>query len=116
MAHTLPAIANTQEPDSDFALIARLVRDYVWKYRRLVIIAALCMIVGAAATGITAWLLDPAVKLIFIDRRGTGRGSRAGIRRGDGRRIPRGEPGIKVARPGVVECGRMGGGDVGQRR
>lgn len=69
MAHTLPAIANTKEPDSDFALIARLVRDYVWKYRRLVIIAALCMIVGAAATGITAWLLDPAVKLIFIDRR-----------------------------------------------
>ncbi len=69
MTSNLPTHSASRPADSDLALIGRLVREHVWKYRRLVIIASVCMIIGAAATGITAWLLDPAVKLIFIDRR-----------------------------------------------
>ena len=55
--------------DGDFALIARLLRDYVGPRRGALILALLCMAGGALTTGAIAWLLDPAIKYIFLDKR-----------------------------------------------
>jgi subfamily B ATP-binding cassette protein MsbA len=55
--------------DGDFALIARLVRDYVGPHKVTLSLAILCMIGGAAMPPILAYLLEPAIRLIFEDRR-----------------------------------------------
>ena len=53
----------------DMALMLRMVRDYLGPRKLTVFFAVLCMIGGAATTAALAWLLDPAIKLIFIDKR-----------------------------------------------
>jgi len=65
---TRVAEAPAAEP-SDFALILRMVRDYLGPRKLTLFFAVLCMIGGAATTAALAWLLDPAIKLIFIDKR-----------------------------------------------
>lgn len=54
---------------SAWALMARLFRDYVGPRKGALILAVLCMAGGAATTGILAWILDPAVKTIFFEKR-----------------------------------------------
>ena len=54
---------------SDLALILRMVRDYLGPRKLTLFFAVLCMMGGAATTAALAWLLDPAIKLIFIDKR-----------------------------------------------
>ena len=54
--------------DSDFALIWRLLHDYLGKHLPTVVIAVICMIGSAAMVGALAWLLNPAVKQIFMER------------------------------------------------
>lgn len=63
--------ARTYDPrrGKDFALIARLLREYMGPRRSTLVLAVFCMAGGAAITAILAWLLDPAVKYIFLDRR-----------------------------------------------
>src|SRR5262245_54697435 len=53
----------------DFALVVRLVRDYLGPHKLTLLFAVLCMVGGAATTAALAWLLDPAIKLIFLDKR-----------------------------------------------
>jgi subfamily B ATP-binding cassette protein MsbA len=55
--------------DGDFALIGRLLHDYLRRQKLTLAFAVLCMAGGAAMTGILAWLLDPAIKLVFLEKR-----------------------------------------------
>jgi len=59
-------------PDSaqgDLALLSRLARDYVVPQSGTLAIAVVCMVVGAATTGVLAWMLDPIIKLLFLEKR-----------------------------------------------
>ena len=49
-------------------IVKRLYREYVKKYLGRVIIALILSVVVAGSTSSIAWLLDPAVKKIFIDQ------------------------------------------------
>lgn len=55
--------------DGDFALIWRLLHDYIGPHFPTVVAAVVCMVGGAAMTALLAWLLDPAIKLIFLEKR-----------------------------------------------
>lgn len=55
-------------PASSGALIWRLLRDYVRPQAWRLGVAALCMAIVAATTGALAWLLQPAVDKIFIEK------------------------------------------------
>jgi subfamily B ATP-binding cassette protein MsbA len=61
--------AHLRESDGDLALIGRLLRHYLGPRKVQVVLAILCMAGGAITTGILAWLLDPAIKYIFFDKR-----------------------------------------------
>ncbi|HSZ75682.1 MAG TPA: ABC transporter ATP-binding protein [Rhizomicrobium sp.] len=56
-------------PLSPTAIVRRLFRHYVRKQWRMLSVAVFCMIVTACATGALSWLLDPAIKLIFLEKR-----------------------------------------------
>jgi subfamily B ATP-binding cassette protein MsbA len=47
----------------------RLAAEYLSPHARALGLAALCMIAAAAGTAALAYLLDPAIKLIFLDKR-----------------------------------------------
>src|SRR5436190_885605 len=51
----------------DFAIIGRLLRDYMRRRWNRLLLAGTCMIVTAAMNGMLAWLLDPAIKHIFLE-------------------------------------------------
>ena len=56
------------KPHGDFAILARLARDYLG-HRYLVLAAAIaCMVATSSMNGALAWLLDPASKKIFLDK------------------------------------------------
>jgi ATP-binding cassette, subfamily B, bacterial MsbA len=59
----------TPAPLAPTAIISRLFRDYVRKQWRMLWVALFCMVVTAAMTGALSWLLDPAIKLIFLEKR-----------------------------------------------
>ena len=49
-------------------ILLRLYNDYTKKYLKKIIISLLLSIVVAASTSSIAWLLDPAIKKIFIEK------------------------------------------------
>ena len=49
-------------------IIKRLYRDYSKKFLKKIFLAALFSILVAASTSAIAWLLDPAIKKIFLDK------------------------------------------------
>ena len=49
-------------------ILKRLYRDYVKKHIKTILIALILSIIVAGSTSGIAWLLDPAVKKIFIDQ------------------------------------------------
>ena len=51
----------------DFAIIGRLLHDYMRRRWNRLVLASVCMLVTAAMNGALAWLLDPAIKQIFLD-------------------------------------------------
>src|SRR5712671_2720281 len=55
--------------DSDVALIGRLLRDYLGLQKLNLAFAILCMAGGAAMTALLAWLLDPAIRYVFLEKR-----------------------------------------------
>lgn len=55
-------------PVSSVALLRRLIRQYIWRYRKKIVFAALLMVVTAAATAMNAWLLQPVMDEIFINK------------------------------------------------
>src|SRR5256885_17117877 len=55
--------------DSDVALIGRLLRDYLGRQKLNLVFAVVCMAGGAAMTALLAWLLDPAIRYVFLEKR-----------------------------------------------
>ena len=49
-------------------ILLRLFNSYVKKYFKKLILALVLSLLVAASTGSIAWLLDPAVKKIFVDQ------------------------------------------------
>jgi subfamily B ATP-binding cassette protein MsbA len=64
---TNPAVLPAQG-QSDAALIRRLLRDYIGRQKLTLIFAVFCMAGGAAMTGLLAWLLDPAIRYVFLEK------------------------------------------------
>ncbi len=52
-------------------ILKRLYREYVKKYIKRILLSLFLSIIVAGSTAATAWLLDPAVKKIFIDKNQT---------------------------------------------
>ena len=50
------------------ALVHRLVRDFVRRHTGKIIIAFLCMGLAAGSTAIRAWLMQPVLDRVFVDR------------------------------------------------
>jgi len=55
--------------DNDTALIHRLLHDYIGRHKLTLVFAVICMAGGAAMTGLLAWLLDPAIRYVFLEKR-----------------------------------------------
>lgn len=53
---------------SGTALIKRLFRDHIRHYTGKLLLALACMVIAAAATACNAWLLQPALDKIFIEK------------------------------------------------
>ena len=49
-------------------ILKRLYREHVKRYFKRIILSLFLSIIVAGSTSATAWLLDPAVKKIFIDK------------------------------------------------
>ncbi len=54
---------------STLALLKRLLREGVRPYAWRIALAVMCMGVVAAATALSAWLMDPVVNKVFVERR-----------------------------------------------
>ena len=50
------------------AILKRLYKEHVKKYFKRIMLSLVLSLIVAASTSATAWLLDPAVKKIFIDQ------------------------------------------------
>ena len=48
-------------------ILKRLFKEYVQKHLKKILLALILSLVVAASTAGIAWLLDPAIKKIFID-------------------------------------------------
>ena len=66
---TRVAPASAAKP-GELALMLRMIREYLGPRKFTLFLAVVCMAGGAATTAALAWLLDPAIKLIFLDKRG----------------------------------------------
>ena len=49
-------------------ILKRLFKNYIRKYLKLIFLSLILSIIVASSTSVTAWLLDPAIKKIFIDK------------------------------------------------
>ena len=49
-------------------ILKRLYKDYTKKYLNKIILSSFFSIIVAGSTSAIAWLLDPAIKKIFIDK------------------------------------------------
>ena len=54
--------------DELIIIIKRLYRDYVKKHFKRIILSLILSLVVAGSTAATAWLLDPAIKKIFVEQ------------------------------------------------
>lgn len=66
---SLPAEAKIPLSDArSSALMRRLFREAAWPYRWRMLGAIVCMALVAGTTALTAWLLDPVVNKVFVER------------------------------------------------
>ena len=49
-------------------IFSRLFKQYIKKYLKKIILSLFLSLTVAGSTGAIAWLLDPAIKKIFIDQ------------------------------------------------
>ena len=54
--------------EASLSLLRRVVRDLVRPYTGRLILAVICMVLVAGATAASAWLMDPMVNKIFIEK------------------------------------------------
>ena len=64
----MSVILEDQTPASTRYLLSRLVRDFVKPYISRLILAGLCMALAAGATAALAYLMEPVLDQVFIDR------------------------------------------------
>ena len=50
------------------SILKRLYKDYTKKYLNKIILSALFSVLVAGSTSAIAWLLDPAIKKLFIEK------------------------------------------------
>ena len=60
-----------EEGTRSFALVRRLVRDFMGRHLGAIILAFLCMGIAAGSTALRAWLMEPVLDRIFIARDGS---------------------------------------------
>jgi len=53
---------------SDLEILKRLYKDYTSKFLKKILLAVLFSIIVATSTSAIAWLLDPAIKKLFIEK------------------------------------------------
>ena len=53
---------------SNFEILKRLYKDYTLKFLNKIFLAVFFSILVALSTSATAWLLDPAIEKIFINK------------------------------------------------
>ena len=53
---------------TNIEILKRLLKDYTIKYLNKIILAVFFAILVAGSTSATAWLLDPAIEKIFINK------------------------------------------------
>ena len=53
---------------STFEIIKRLFRDYTKKYLHKIFLSVFFSLLVAASTASIAWLLDPAIEKIFLEK------------------------------------------------
>lgn len=63
------SFTHTQTHSPTGALLRRLVREAVAPYGGRLSLAVLCMVAVAATTAALAWLMDPVVNQVFVERR-----------------------------------------------
>jgi len=61
----LPGTRKRAAASNDFAIIRRLLRDYMGRRWNRLAVAAACMLTTAGMSGVLAWLLDPATRELF---------------------------------------------------
>ncbi len=62
----------TQQKGADsFALVRRLVRDFMGRHLGAIALAFVCMGIAAGSTALRAWLMEPVLDRIFIAREGS---------------------------------------------
>jgi subfamily B ATP-binding cassette protein MsbA len=69
MKTNLPVSPLPLSAKSDAALIRRLLSNYIGRQKLTLASAIFCMAGGAAMTGLLAWLLDPAIRYVFLEKR-----------------------------------------------
>ena len=53
---------------TDKEIIKRLYKEYVNRYLKKIFLALFFTVIVAASTAAIAWLLDPAIKKIFVEK------------------------------------------------
>src|ERR1700761_8859483 len=61
-----PTAAPIPKPRGDWAIIRRLMRDYLGDQQLLLALGIFCMVISAAMTGLMAGLINPAIKRVFL--------------------------------------------------
>ena len=61
-------IEASSEMTSGWVLMRRLVTDYLWRYRISVGIGIVCMAVVAGATAANAWMMEPVLDKLFLEK------------------------------------------------
>jgi ATP-binding cassette, subfamily B, bacterial MsbA len=69
MKPTLPDRLAGLPEHGDFALLRRLLHDYLGRQKLALTFAVCCMAAGAATQPLLAWLVNPTIRLIFQDKR-----------------------------------------------
>jgi ATP-binding cassette, subfamily B, bacterial MsbA len=58
----------SQDGAGSWLLVRRLVRDFIWRHRRRIAVAFLCMALAGGSTAVRAWLMQPVLDKIFVAR------------------------------------------------
>ncbi len=62
------ARSSSQPAAHTSVLVRRLVRDFIWRHWRRILLAFVCMAVAGGSTALRAWLMQPVLDHIFIAR------------------------------------------------
>lgn len=58
----------TRNRTGDWSIVRRLFRDYIKGQWPILAVAVFCMVVTSALTGALAWVLDPLIHFVFIEK------------------------------------------------